>query len=98
MSDIAARNPRRVKRKKKSGNGIESVIPDGYYTRHKAAQKVGRSIDTLKRWQESGLFKPTHQTAVGGLNVWLYTEADIEAMKTIASEQKPGRKPKPKSA
>lgn len=93
------RNPRRVKRKKPVLNGIQQVVPDGYYTRAMAAAKVGRSVDTLKRWQETGLYKPKFQMMVGqGLHVWLYSEHDIEAMKEVAAMQRRGRKAKSKPA
>lgn len=93
------RNPRRIKRKKPVLNGIQQVVPDGYYTRAMAAARVGRSVDTLKRWQETGLYKPRFQMTVGkGLHVWLYSDHDIDAMKEVASMQRSGRKAKSKTA
>lgn len=92
------RNPRRKRKRRKSGNGIGRVVPDGYHTRSMAAAQVGRSIDTLKRWQETGVYKPTTQMVVGSLRVWLYSDADIELMKEVAAMQRPGKKAKPKTA
>lgn len=87
------RNPRRIKRKKPVLNGIQQVVPDGYHTRAMAAARVGRSVDTLKRWQETGLYKPKFQMVVGnGLNVWLYSDYDIECMKEVAAMQRSGRR------
>lgn len=70
-------------------------VPSGnYHTRRRAAERVGRSVDTLKRWQRDGTFVPTRSMKVGELTVWLYSDADIETMKVIASTMHPGRRAK----
>jgi predicted site-specific integrase-resolvase len=81
--------------KKHPGNGIGHLTPDGYFTVAEVAERCGRSVDTIKRWNKTGLFKPSHVMRVGKLSVWLYSEQDIAEMKEIAVKQRPGRKPKP---
>ena len=77
-----------------TGNGIGSITPEQWLTRSKAAHKVQRSVDTLKRWQRSGLCVPSGKMKVGTLEVWLYSETDIERLLELARTQKPGRKTK----
>lgn len=76
------------------GNAIGHSFPDGYYTRGMAAKMVGRSIDTLKRWHDEGVYVATRQVAYGELLVWAYSDEDIAELKKIAADYKPGRKPK----
>lgn len=78
--------------------GIVLLTPDGYYTREQAAQQIGRSRDTLRRWQKMGRFVPTQYMNVGKLKVWLYSEADIATLKDIAATVREGRPPKTKEA
>ena len=63
------------------------------YTRAMAAKKIGKDIDTLKRWKKAGVSSPSEQRPFGQLTVGLYTDDDIDAMKKIARTLKPGRKP-----
>lgn len=82
------------------GNGIGSVVPDGWHTRADAAKKVGRTVSTLKRWQDDGTYLPSGSMTIGPgkggkkVNVWLYSDSDIDAMLRITAKMKPGRKPK----
>lgn len=77
-----------------SGNGIGRITPNDWLTRSKASKRVGRSIDTLKRWHKLGLCVPSGKMQVGKLDVWLYSEADIEKLIHLTHTQKVGRKPK----
>lgn len=79
-----------------TGNGIGINVPENMYTRSMAAEEVGRSVDTLKRWQHHGLAVPSEHMKAGKLTVWLYTAEDLRNLKDIAANQRPGRKPKPK--
>jgi hypothetical protein len=63
------------------------------YTTTQAAKLVGKSDDTLRRWKYEGIYEPSEYRAFGALDVALYTNADIKAMRKLAREIKPGRKP-----
>lgn len=63
------------------------------YTVKEAAALVGRSPDTLVRWRKDGIYQPSDSTNVGSLVVWLYTDKDIQAMRELVKELRPGRKP-----
>ena len=62
------------------------------YTVSQAADLVGRDVDTLKRWKRKGVYVPTERQKFGSLDVDLYNDDDIAAMRRIAKEMKPGRK------
>lgn len=62
------------------------------YTRRQAAQIIGKDLDTLKRWKREGTFVPQEQRKFGSLNVDLYSEEDITALRQIAKTIKPGRR------
>lgn len=62
------------------------------YTTTEAARLVGRSEDTLVRWRKDEVFVPKEKRAFGSVEVWLYNEDDIAAMKEISKTLKPGRK------
>lgn len=62
------------------------------YTVKEAAALVGRSPDTLVRWRRSGRFVPSDRQQIGRLLIWLYTDEDIEEMKQLAKELRPGRR------
>ena len=64
------------------------------FTVKQAAKRVGRSVDTLKRWRTSGLYVPARTMEFGSTTVHLYTEDDIDNMKALAKTQRPGRKKK----
>ena len=68
------------------------------YTVAQAAALVHRDVDTLKRWKRSGVYEASDHRRFGSLDVDLYTDDDIKAMKRIAKEMKPGRKPLAESA
>jgi hypothetical protein len=74
---------------------ISEIVRDMHpprYTTSQAAELVGRSKDTLKRWKK-GVYGPSDQKVFGSLVVDLYTQEDIREMKKIARSMKPGRKP-----
>lgn len=62
------------------------------YTVTQAAALVGKDVDTLKRWNKQGVYRPSDSRKFGKLVVGLYTSDDIKEMKRIAREMKPGRK------
>lgn len=67
-----------------------------FYTRKQVADRVGRSIDTIIRWEKEPMNRPTHKMNLGEKGfVWLYTEADVSRLTKFADKQRPGRKPKP---
>jgi len=82
------------RKKYPQGNGIGSMVPEGWYTRAMAAKMVGRDSDTLKRWARGNGPKPSGRMQAGALSVRLYSDEDIELMRQFASTQKPGPKPK----
>lgn len=79
-----------------SGNSIGRRTPANMHTRVAAAYLVGRSVDTLKRWQKQGLVVPSQSMQAGKLRVWLYTDDDMMKLRDVAKRQKPGRKPRGK--
>lgn len=68
----------------------EQRIPRGWYKRQDAADQVGKSKDTIRRWHREGIYEPSGYMRIGKLTVWLYNERDIAAMKIIAETIKPG--------
>lgn len=71
------------------------------YTIKEAAILVGKSPDTLARWDKDGIYKPSQYLPVGKnlpdrggqMQVRLYSDDDIAAMKKLAKTLRPGRKP-----
>jgi hypothetical protein len=63
------------------------------YTRAQAAEIVGRSVDTIVRWDREGICSPSDSRDFGETTVPLYTQEDIEALKDTARNMKVGRKP-----
>ena len=78
------------------GDSIGQYTPDGWLTVSKTAKLVGCSIDTLKRWQRTGLYKPSGEMPMGKIRVWLYSPEDVENLKVIWRNTTPGRKPQTK--
>lgn len=64
------------------------------YTVTEAAEKIGKSPDTLKRWRVTGVFVPSDSRTFGKVVVPLYTADDIKEMRKIAKTMRPGRKKK----
>ena len=64
------------------------------YTITQAAQLVGRNVDTLRRWRKDGVYRESDSKRFGTLDVALYTDADIAALRLIAKTRRPGRKRK----
>lgn len=63
------------------------------YTTQQAADMIGRSRDTVKRWRIDGVHAPSDAKVFGSTLVYLYTPDDIRAMKSLTRTLKPGRKP-----
>jgi hypothetical protein len=72
---------------------LVDTIPEGWYRRREAAQKVGRDYDTLRRWHKDGTYAPSGFVERGKLTVWVYSDDDIAEMKRIADNKKPGPSP-----
>lgn len=66
------------------------------YTTSQAADLVGKSEDTLRRWRSGRdpVYSPAHFAQFGQVKVPLYTREDIEEMRRIAKERRPGRRKK----
>lgn len=83
------------------GNGIGTRVPEGWYLRGETAKRVGRDKDTLKRWHKLGQKElddkvphpkyvgaiPSGKMTLGRLDVWLYTDEDIDNLKAIAGRR-----------
>lgn len=67
------------------------------YTEPKAAQLIGRSSATLRRWRLSGLFTPGDKMVRNNLTIYLYTPEDIDKLRKIAAQQRTGPKKKENS-
>lgn len=76
----------------KINEAVRNMSPPRY-TRKQAAELVGRSADTLVRWRDTGVYRPSDSTWFGHIEVDLYTPKDIAALKKIAKTMKTGRKP-----
>lgn len=61
------------------------VAPEGFFLPAEAAVMLGTTTRTLRRWRVSGTYVPKHAMQSGGLQVNLYSEEDIEAMKELVS-------------
>ena len=70
---------------------VREMVPTRYTT-SQAAALVGRSVDTLRRWREDGVFEPSDHRDFGHTRVWLYTREDIDNMRKIARSMKTGPK------
>lgn len=75
------------------GHGVRRQIPDGMFTRTQIAERVGVSVNTVRRWHDTGVYRPDHSKDFGSIKVWLYTESDIAPMKNIRDTLRPGRRP-----
>lgn len=62
------------------------------YTVAEASELVGRSINTLKRWQRTGGPQPSTNMTLGKLLVWLYTEDDLDICRQYGMNQRTGPK------
>ena len=78
---------------KQPARGILRKVPKGMYTRSQVAQSLGKSKDTIRRWHDNGTYVSRHCQTFGNLKVWLYDDADLAAMRVIARDLTPGRKP-----
>lgn len=75
---------------------VRRYFPDEVlYTISEAADEVGRSVDTLRRWRkqfpEGG---PSKEAKLGKNTIGLYTVDDITMLRQYASTVKRGPKPK----
>lgn len=62
------------------------------YTVAEASERVGRSINTLKRWHRTGGPQPSLKMTQGKLLVWLYTEDDLQICRQYGLNQRTGPK------
>lgn len=64
-----------------------------YYTVSQAAEKVGRSKWTLKRWSKDGLVKaPSMKVKMGQYDVPLYTDDDLDELRAFGLVMTQGRR------
>lgn len=68
-------------------SGISKLTPAGWYTRKAAATAIGRSRETIKRWEQLGLCSPSGYSQFGSLKVWLYHEDDLDKLRAIGDER-----------
>jgi hypothetical protein len=64
------------------------------YSTRGAADKLGIALVTLQGHVKKRTFAPPKITKVGGVNVRLWTEDDIQRARRALSKIRPGRKPK----
>lgn len=74
--------------------GVRANVPEGYYLRTDVARLTGVSVSTLIRWHKIGHLEPDRYQKHGSLRVWLYSEAQVEALLHETPYQKTGRPPK----
>ena len=66
-----------------------TIKPDpGFFMTVEAASMVGCNPHTLRRWRKNGVFTPANSMMAGTINVPLYTEKDIKAMKSLYQERR----------
>jgi hypothetical protein len=73
---------------------IVAEMKPARYTTSQAADQVGRSADTIKRWRDIGQYQPSDSAQFGKLIVPLYTRADIVIMRRLSRQLKPGPRKK----
>ena len=66
------------------------------YSTRRAAQLIGVSLATLKRWLASGKIRPSGATPMDGRTLWRFTDADVERFRKFKGTLKSGPKPKKK--
>ena len=64
-----------------------------FYTVHEVAEKIGRSVDTIKRWQKNQeKLRPFYRLELSEKSfVWLYTDEDVSQLAEYARNVKSGR-------
>lgn len=66
-----------------------------FYTVHEVAEKIGRSVDTIKRWTRNPNNKnlrPFYRLDLSDKSfVWLYTEEDVKRLREHAQTVRSGR-------
>lgn len=63
-----------------------------HYTVSEAAELVGKSADTLRRWRQTGFMVPSKKVTMGEQTIYVYTEADIERLRVLAQVTKRGKR------
>lgn len=53
---------------------------------------IGRSHSTVRRWRRQKRIMPSHYVDQGSTRIWLYTHDDLEQVKKLSCEIRPGRK------
>jgi len=77
-------------------NTIAKWVNDTYSGEYKtigqAAQTVGRSTRTLKRWKAGAkVAAPSHFVEIGAVKINLYSAADLDELRAYAGVVRPGR-------
>lgn len=68
------------------------------YTAVQAARLARVGIQTLHRYLRSGKVNPKGIPLGDGRMLWQFSEADVEKVKRLRAESRPGRKAKAKGA
>ena len=63
----------------------------GFLTTDQAAKAVGRSAATLRRWRREDVYTPLKRIKFGNQHLWLYSEVDIQAIRGMLENLRPGR-------
>lgn len=80
-------------------NGIEKAIRkaieehgEPLYTTADTALRIGKSIDTLRRWlREERVRGASYTLTFGKLDIHLFTERDVQRLREYAKSLRPGR-------
>lgn len=71
---------------------IDKHYDETLYTVMEAADIVGKSPETLRRWRNTGAVNaPTAEIQVGSRSIPVYTNDDIKELKAYAKVVHPGR-------
>lgn len=74
-----------------STKGVRNGVPAGYYLRSDVSRLTGISTSTLIRWHKIGHIEPVTSQKRGNMRIWLYSEAQVEALLQDPPYQKLGR-------
>lgn len=63
-----------------------------HYTVSEAAEEIGKSAETLRRWRRTGFMVPSVEHKMGELTVYLYTEEDLIELKKLVPKTRRGKR------
>jgi hypothetical protein len=82
-SSLSADAVRRIEEGARRGREAIRAEFASALTRKRYCELVGIHKTTLKRWEASGIVKPT-RVSIRGIETWVFDEADVEAGREIA--------------